>query len=137
MTYTNKCQDSIANVEGNFIIITVDNNQCGQRQKQQCGGISNNYSAVTQSIALRPTTFNNKNLIPTRLQSDVCNISYVNQSVISHLGMGKYKTVVNLDVMESTIMGNIDIKEATLSIDYSSSTVQSYHELVTLSYYLT
>ena len=54
LRYTERCRDTIAMADNNFIIIAMDNNQRGQRKKQQRDGSSNTFMVVTHSMGIKP-----------------------------------------------------------------------------------
>ena len=53
--YTGKCRKVINEGHDDFIVMAMDNNQRGQRRKQQRHGISNSFMVVTHSVAIKPT----------------------------------------------------------------------------------
>ena len=80
--YTDKCRRSIIGGHSDFIVVVMDNNQRGQRIKQQHHGISNTFIVVTHSIAIRPS-INTTKITLMALSISRANIIYIQQLIVS------------------------------------------------------
>ena len=95
--YTNQCRDTVRTSHDDFIVISIDNNQRGQRQKQQRQGISNQYMVVTHSMALQPTTTTTKMQLSGRAYNYKPNISYVEQRIVLVDRMTRFEGINTID----------------------------------------
>ena len=53
--HTEKYRRSISGGHSDFIVVVMDNNQRGQRRKNQQNGIRNTFIVVTHSTTIRPS----------------------------------------------------------------------------------
>ena len=133
MVFTSKCRDTIATAHDNFIVIAMDNNQRGQRKKQQREGTSNNFIVVTHSMAIKPlyTTPNHVNTLPmTPVKSP---ITYLDQAIVSVDAMSGFENITSVEDVISYI--TMDNKFNTpLTRDYSGRRVDGYSDIIRISY---
>ena len=133
MVFTCKCRDTIAKAHDKFIVIAMDNNQRGQRKKQQREGTSNNFIVVTHSMAIKPldTTPNHENTLPkTPVKSP---ITYLDQAIVSVDGMSGFENITSVEDVISYI--TMDHKLNTpVTRDYSGRRVNSYYDIIRISY---
>ena len=133
--YTDKCRLTISEGNNDFIVMAMDNNQRGQRRKQQRHGISNTFIVVTHSIAIKPNITHSKDTL-TALSLSRVSITYLEQNVVSVHGMSSYNDrPLTLDAcigfINQTIRAKIDP-----AIDYSGERVSMYSGFVCYCYSL-
>ena len=107
----------------------MDNDQKGQRKKQQMHGSGNDYVVVTHSMSLQP--INNTTVEQPNSWVFKCKalIAYVNQAIISVHGMSKFEHINILDEVIA-FLSNIDHVKIPLVPDYSGDRVNVYYEIV-------
>ena len=133
MVYTDRCRSTIAGSDDNFIIIAMDNNQRGQRKKQQREGTSNMFIVVTHSmpIKLLSVTWRSSNVIPCLHGKSP--ITYLDQAIVSVDGMSGFD---NLNTIEDIIscITRVDTVNIPLLPDYSGRRVNSYYNVMNICY---
>ena len=133
MVYTDQCRNTIRTSHEDFIVIAMDNNQRGQRRKQQRHGISNQYIVVTHSMALQPQTTTSKELLSGGIYNHKPIISYLEQQIVSVHNMSGFESI---NTMES--VGNFLVDENSINVpvlpDFSGNRVNHYYAIIKICY---
>ena len=135
-TFTSKCRESISSLEEDFILMTMDNNQRGEKRKQQREGCSNTYIVVTQSIAIKPTVTLTENMFYGPLPKTRTAITYTDQAIPSSFNMPFFENVNHVLASVNIITGCKELPRHPASIDYSGDRVSSYASIVMQCYLL-
>ena len=133
MRYTNRCRSTISSAHDSFIIIAMENNQRGQRKKQQREGTSNNFIVVTHSMAIKPLIVTQKNNVVLPVPFIKSPITYLDQAIVSVEGMSGCENICTTEDVISYITLDNTVN-SPVTTDYVGKRVNSYYDVVRICY---